>query len=397
MNPEISKSRVLVNSGTSERAARELDSRTVKTRWLATLLPLAILLACGTDEPARKTETVNASSAADAAFPPHGPIELRYAPPPAKGTLFQLQVKYEGRTEIQDEGPMGRDPEFLDEQLHMELDYRQLPVETPAAGDFASSLELDALRRRVSRIPPGGERGLEIGDDRIRTIADDQIEIDLRGAQPKGDLTPRSVLNRPFALLVSDAQGNPKGVTLRGIPSSKRMLGSLPIRESVAWVQLAFPAEPVSPGATWTAKRFFANPVGRLGVGVEVEYRLVGFEKIEGVPCAHISLRSKKEEEKAPSEFGFAFDKLRFELEGDAWVSLASHELQMLRLEDIAAVSYRRTTGANPATVRMRYSGRSSLQRLDAATTSKLPWADGTKRFADVNATGKMLKSGSKK
>jgi hypothetical protein len=394
---ELSKVRAPVNSGPAACESRGLDSRPVKTRWLAFLLPFALVLGCGTDEPARKTAAAKASSAADAPFPPHGPVELRYAPPPAEGTLYQLQVKYEGRTEVQDEGPMGRDPEFLDEQLQLEVDYRQVPVATPTAGDFASSLELDALRRRVVRIPPGGERSLEIGDDRIRTLADETIDTDLRGAQPKGDLTPRSLLNRPFALLVVDTQGNPKGVTLRGIPSAKRLLGSLPIRESVAWVQLALPDQPVVPGATWTAKRFFANPVGRLGVGVDVEYRLVGFEKVDGVPCARISLRAKKDEEKAPSEFGFAFEKLRFELEGDAWVALATHELQMLRLEDIAAVSYRRTTGANPASVRMRYSGRSSLQRLDVATTSKLPWADGTKRFADVNSSGKMLKSGSKK
>ena len=49
------------------------------------------------------------------------------------------------------------------------------------------------------------------------------------------------LLNRPFALLVTDARGNPEGVTLRGIPSAKRLLASLPIRESVAWVQLALP------------------------------------------------------------------------------------------------------------------------------------------------------------
>jgi hypothetical protein len=34
----------------------------------------------------------------------------------------------------------------------------------------------------------------------------------------------------------------------------------------------------------------------------------------------------------------------------------------MMRIEDIAAVSYRRTTGANPASIRMRYEGRSSLR-----------------------------------
>jgi hypothetical protein len=369
----------------------------VKTRWLATLVPLALLLACGTDEPARKIEPAKAEAASDTPFPPHGPVDLRYAPPPAEGTLFQLQVKYEGRTEVQDEGPLGRDPELLDEQLQLELDYRQLPVAAPTSANFASSLELDALRRRVSRIPPGGERGLEVGDDRIRTLTDDKIDIDLRGAQPKGDLTPRSLLNRPFALLVTDARGNPESVTLRGIPSAKRMLASLPIRESVAWVQVAFPDHPVTAGATWTGKRYLANPVGRLGVGVDIEYRLVGFERVDGVPCAHISLRAKKDEAKAPSEFGFTFDQLRFDVEGDAWIALASHELRALRLEDISAVSYRRTTGANPASVRMRYTGRASLQRLDVATTANLRWADGTKRFADVNATGHALKSGGPK
>ena len=387
MTPEISKSHGFVNRAAAARAASELDSRTVRVRWLAIPLPLALVLGCGTDEPARRPEPPKPTSASEAEFPPHGPIELRYAPPPAEGTLYQLQVKYDGRTEVQNEGPNAGDPEFLDELIQMELDYRQLPVATPTAGDLASSLVLDALRRRMRHSPPGTERGLEIGDDRVRTLTEDKIDLDLRGAQPKGDLTPRALLNRPFALLVNDAWGNPKGVTLRGIPSAKRMLASLPIRESVAWVQLAFPDQPASPGATWTAKRFFANPVGRLGVSVEIEYRLVGFERIDDVPCAHIALRAKKDEEKAPSEFGFTFEKLRFELEGDAWVGLASRELQLLRLEDIAAVSYRRTTGANPASIRMRYEGRASLKRLDVATTSKLPWADGTKRFADVNST----------
>jgi hypothetical protein len=134
------------------------------------------------------------------------------------------------------------------------------PVATPTAGDFASSLELDALRRRMNRMPPGGERGLEVGDDRVRTLNGDKIEIDLRGAQPKGDLTPRSLLNRPFALLVNDASGNPKSVTLRGIPSAKRMLASLPIRESVAWLQLAFRTNR-EPGALVSALSRARQPV----------------------------------------------------------------------------------------------------------------------------------------
>ena len=350
------------------------------------------MCACGTDEPARRPEPANPDSASDAEFPPHGPIELRYKPPPPEGTLFQLQVKYEGRTEVMDEGPTGGAAQNLDELVQLELDYRQLPVATPTAGELASSLVLDAVRRRMRLSPPGTERTLEVGDDRIRTQTGEKIEVDLRGAQPKEDMTPRTVLNHPFALLVNDERGNPKGVTLRGIPTAKRLLASLPIRESIAWVQVAYPDGPVSAGATWTAKRFFANPIGRLGLAVEIEYRLVGFERIDGVPCARVSLRAKQDAEKGTSEFGFSFDQDRFELDGDAWIGLATGEVQMLRLEDIAAVSYKRTTGTHPATIRSRYEGRASLARLNVATTSKLTWADGTKRFAEVSTVSKGKK-----
>jgi hypothetical protein len=381
MNPELSKPARSVKPG-------PLDSHPVTRRpgalasWLC--LPLALLLGCGTDEPARRASAAKPADALDAQFPPLGPIELRHAAPPAEGTLYQLQIRFEGRSEVQGQGPNAGDPQFVDELLQMELDYRQEPVASPQTGDVASSLVLDALRRRQRLIPPGVERGLEVGDDRIRVLTEDKIDIDLRGAQPKGDLTPRAVLNRPFALLVNDARGNPKSVTLRGIPSAKRLLASLPIRESVSFVQLALPEGPVSPGATWNAKRFLANPIGRLGVGLDIEHRLLGFERIDGVPCAHVSLRAKYDGDDAQSELGFTFEKLRFELQGDAFVSLATHQVELLRIEDIAAVSYKRTTGANPAAVRMRYEGRTALRRLDAATTSKQPWADGTKRFTDV-------------
>lgn len=354
---------------------------------LEILIPVVLILACSANQPARKPDLAESERAYDGQFPPQGPIELRYRLPPAEGTLFQLQVKYEGRMEVLSEGVNSGESETLDELLQMEVDYRQLPVSAPDDDSLASSLVLDALRRRVRIAPPGIERSLEIGDDRIRTQTEEKVEVDLRGAQPKGDLTPRSVLNRPFALLVNDVRGNPKGVTLRGIPSAKRLLSSLPIRESVAWAQVAYPDQPVSAGAAWTEKRFFANPIGRLGVGVEIEYRLVGFERVDGVPCAHISLRAKRDGENVPSEFGFTFDQLRFELSGDAWIALGNSELQVLRLEDISAVSYKRTTGTHPARIRGRYEGRASLKRLGVATTSTMTWADGTKRFVEVNTT----------
>jgi len=348
------------------------------------LLPLSIALACSAGEPARKPEPHPSARAYDGSFPPRGPIVLRPATPPAEGTLYQLQMKYEGRSEVLRENSTTDGPETLDELLLFELDYLQVAVASPDPDSVASSLVLDALRRKARVAPPGAEIGLEIADDRIRTQSGEKVDIDLQGAQPKGDLTPRSVLNRPFALLVTDARGNPEGVTLRGIPSAKRLLASLPIRESIAWVQVGLPEGPVSAGATWSAKRFLPNPIGRLGAGVEIEHRLVGFEMVDGVPCARVSLRAKQDAENAPSEFGFTFEQLRVELSGDAWIALGSSEVQMLRLEDVAAVAYKRTIGATPARFRARYQGRASLARLDAATTANMPWADGTKRFAEV-------------
>ena len=55
-----------------------------------------------------------------------------------------------------------------------------------------------------------------------------------------------------------------------------------------------------------------------------------------------------------------------------------------MRIEDVAAVEHHRTNESLiPARVRMRYNGRSALERLD-----QLPddghWADGTKRFEAV-------------
>ena len=355
---------------------------------------LAIANACSSPGPAEKPR-VPTAAASETPFPPHGPVDLHYRAGPTEGTLYQLVVRYEGRTEAQSQSEVA-DPENVAEFVQMELDYRQMPVAAPEEGGIASSLVLDALHRKLKAMPPGKEHMIEIGDDRMRTQMGEKVDVDLRGAQPKGDMTPRAVLNHPFALLMNDSNGNPQGVTLRGIPTAKRLLASLPIRDSVAWVQLSYPEHPVSPGDSWTAKRFFPNPIGKLGAAVDIEYRLVGFEKIDGVPCAHISLSAKQDREKAPSAFGFTFDQMRFEMTGDAWVSLESGLLEMFRAEDISAVSYKRTSGSHPTAIRMRYEGRAALKRLDVETTSKMAWADGTKRFAEVKSVGpnKMLKGG---
>jgi hypothetical protein len=363
----------------------------VKTRSFF-VIALVLSVACSSAGPDPKLEREPASRPSEKPFPPHGAVELRFAPPPPEGALYQLLVKYEGRTENQPQGKDAeRDAQSIDELLQLELDYHQLPVASASQDDVATSLVLDSLRRRVRLAPPGSVHTIELADDRLRVIQNDKIDLDLRGAQPKGDITPRVLLKRPFALLVSDRFGNPKGVTLRGIPSAKRMLATMPLRETLGYLQVSFPDHPVAAGDDWTAKRYFASPAGRVGIGVDLEYRLVGFEKLEGVPCARVSLRASRDEEKVPSALGFTFDQVRLQLNGDAWIGLETGLVEMVRLQDLVAVSYNRSTpGTPPARIRMRYETHASLQRLHVETTAKLDWADGTKRFVDVEK-GKSL------
>jgi len=344
------------------------------------------VLACasGAPEPASTPIARRHEPSTPIAFPPTGPIALRPAKAPPEGTLYQILVDYQGRTEVALEGPGTQpDPEMVDEKTSLELYYRQMPVATPSRDELASTLVLEALKQRTRLNPPGKERILEIGDDRLRTQMDDKVDTDLRGAQPKQNLTPRMLLGKPFALLVDDASGNPQSVTVRGLPPAKKMLASLPLRESLGYLQIAYPDRPVSAGDTWHAKRFFPNPIGKLGLAVDVEMRLVGFERVGDAPCAHVVLRSRVDASKVPSEIGFQFEEVHYQLSGDAWLDIATGEVASARIEDVAAIAYDKSAEAIPARARMRYEGRSELKRLDQMPP-ETTWADGSKRFSAV-------------
>lgn len=363
-----------------------VDSGAVKQRaWGfggVLVLLVGLVLACASSAPEQKAVVAGEAGAADDGFPPKGPITLELTAPPQEGVLYQLLSSYDGRTEITEEGLAAHaEPQMVDEVWAVEVDYKQVPI--PAAGDdLASSLVLQALKRRARSRPPGAQHVLEIGDDRLRVATDEKVATDLRGAQPKQDLTPRSLLDKSFAILVTDKLGNPKTVTLRGVPAAKKLLNSMLLREPFAYTRVAYPDHPVSAGDTWQAKRFFPNPIGRLGLAVDVEYRMVGFEKIGDVPCVRISLRAAKDEKNVKSESGFNFEEVRYSLAGDAWLDVRSGRVELVRIEDVAAVAQRRTGGGVPANVRMRYTTRSALQRLDELP--KTTWADGTKRFSAV-------------
>jgi hypothetical protein len=355
----------------------------VKHRWVV-LGWVALACASSTPEPKATPAPVRRAAPREIAFPPTGPVELRPENAPADGTLYQLLMDTEGRSEVTTEGPGSHDSQTVDEKTSLEIDYRQMPVAPPGPGDLASSLVLEALKRRLRMAPPGKEQLLEIGDDRLRTSVDDKVNTDLRGAQPKENLTPRELIGKPFALVVVDASANLKGFALHGVPPAKKMLSTLPLRESLGYLQIGYPDRPVSAGDTWHAKRYLPNPVGKLGLGIDIEMRLVGFERMGDAPCAHVSLRAKLETTNVATDTGLTLDEVHYHLSGDAWLDLASGQLEQARIEDDAAVAYRRTALAVPTRVRMRYGGRSGLQRLDELPGG-VTWADGSKRFSAVD------------
>jgi hypothetical protein len=345
------------------------------------LFVVGFSFACGSEKSGpRATPAAPESQAWDGAFPPSGPVELRPTPSPTQGTLYQLLTSYDGRTEVSEEGA-GSKEEGAQELFALEIEYRALPVPSPD-DEIATSLDLEALKRKAAS--QGQQHVVEIGDDRLRVSTNDKVGTDLRGAQPKQDLTPRSVLGKSFGLLIVDRLGNPKGFTLRGVPSVKKLLASMNLREPITYMQIGAPDHPVLPGEIWHEKRFFPNPIGRLGLAVDIELRLVGFEKIGDAGCAHVSMRGALDSKDVKSESGFKFDEVRYSVAGEAWLDLRNAQVVEARLEDVSAVSHHRSGGAAaPTRARMRYTSRSVLKRLDQMPGGTT-WADGTKRFSAV-------------
>jgi hypothetical protein len=358
---------------------------------------VALACASSTPEPAPTATHAAAASApthapaarsapANFVFPPTGPSEIHPGTGSPEGTLYQIVLEYEGRTEIVDDRPKAvqADADIVDEKTSLEVDYRALPVDPPPDPEHrAASLVLEALMRRTRMQPPGNEHLIEVADDRLRVSKDNKVDTDLRGAQPKEDMTPRTVLGKPFAMLETDLSGNPIVATLRGVPTAKKLLGTLPLREPLSYLAIGYPEHAISPGDTWHTKRYVPNPIGKLGLGIDLELRLLDYERNGEAPCAHAVIRAKSDATNVPSETGFTFEEVHYEVSGDVWFDLATGEIAEARLQDISAVAYHRTATARPARLRMRYEGHASLKRLDALPGPER-WADGTKRFSAV-------------
>ncbi len=223
-------------------------------------------------------------------------------------------------------------------------------------------------------------REIELGSDRLRVRVDGEEAMDLRGAQPKGDLTPQKLLGRIFGVLVHDAFGNPLALAPRGVRVARDFLRALPIEPAIGYSRFSLPQEEIMPGAQWHARRLPASRSGALGFMLDVEYSLAAYEELDGVPCALILLRANEEGEDVPSASGFLFDRVLAKMSGSAWVELETSRVRRLILEDEVRVSLSRGREPLVQRTRMRHATRMLLELRDPDAEPDA-WADGTTRF----------------
>ena len=205
--------------------------------------------------------------------------------------------------------------------------------------------------------------------------------IDLRGAQPSGDLTPRKLLDHVFSATRMDGSGNVVSAQAVGEPVARRFLAELPLRQALAYARPALPPELVAVGAEWSAVRYPLSPAGRLGLAIPVRFLLSGVQAVDGAPCAWIVFDGRVEGESVPSAAGFAFERVLATLRGEAWVELEGSEIRLLHLEDDVRVSFRRADPrGDPGELRrLRHSTRLRLELREPQQTAT--WVDGSERF----------------
>lgn len=309
-----------------------------------------------------------------------GAVAIPFRPPDRSGSAYRIVLETGGEREV--DSPQSAAPIERQEESHLlELEYTELPTDAPRDVAGAYLVRLDGLHYRLLQSEPKAEREIEIADDRLRVMAGKKEGMDLRGAQPSGDLTPRKVLGEIFGLIAHDGMGEPVVIQPLGVLVARNLLRELPVRQALAWTRLPLPQEVVTPGARWHAVRFPADPVGAAGLGLDVSYTLAGFANLEGVPCAWIALEATLDASDIASAVGFRFDRAVASVQGEAWVELATSRVKRMVVTNEARASYRR--GAAPAPVvehRLRYRGRTVMESRDPAE-KPTHWADGSERF----------------
>lgn len=352
---------------------------------LAGALACCALLACASpssDEPtviASADDELTFDEPARAALAPSGPVQLSYREPEKGGSAYRIVLEVSGDWYVSDPGDPEDKPPLSESHL-LELEYREFPTEGTSDGRGAYLLGLDALHYKLLQQNPPAEREIELGDDRLRVFVDEKEKMDLRGAQPKENLTPQKLLGHIFGVVVHDEFGNPLAIAPRGFPVAKTFLENLLVKEAIGYSRMSLPVVPITPGATWKAIRFPASRSGALGLMMEVEYSLAAFEELDGVPCALILLRANEDGENVKSATGLVFDRVLTKMSGSAWVELATSRVRRMVIEDEVRVAMSRGKAPIIQTSRMRHATRMLLEARDPDDTPDT-WADNTKRF----------------
>jgi hypothetical protein len=367
------------------RAVRRLGPRRPGcVAWLAGALALASCAGgpSGPEILAGEAGRPGPASAAASALPlpEAGPVDIAHRGPGVGGSAYRLLVETSGETDTRVSTELQGRPTQHQSSL-LELEYLEKPVEEGGRADRASIFVLDALHYLLEQRGSQGSREIELGDDRLRTAAGGQVQLDLRGSQPKEAITPRKLLGKVFAALRVDARGEPRALHPKGVAPARRFLEPLGLRQALLYARVPLPEEPVEPGATWRARRFPLSPAGEIGMFFDVEYSLAGFRELDGVACAWILLRAEKHGEEVRSALGFAFERVEASLEGTAWVELGSSRLRRLVLEDEVRAAWQRGGAPAPVTTtRTRHVTRLALDLRDPTAPSER-WADGRERF----------------
>jgi hypothetical protein len=248
------------------------------------------------------------------------------------------------------------------ETWSLELEYRELPGDAEATIHSTSTLVLGGLRYRSQLGEPSQEREIQLADDRLRMLEDGKVTLDLEGAQPREPLTPRMLLQRPFAQIRYDRRGNPLAVFLGGLPGARELLDPLPLRASLAWTRLAFP-EATPPGdGDWRARRFPVTPAGSLGLPVELHYRVI---EVGASDRARIRIQGHLEGTDVPSELGFRFDRALARVRGEACLEVPTSRVRWLELESDVRAQYRRGPDGERVRHRLRHQSHSRLAIRD--------------------------------
>jgi hypothetical protein len=315
-------------------------------------------------------------------FSPKGPISLQYRVPDRAGNPYRLTLSVMGEQSNRvaksdkEQGPMR-------ESRELEVEYRELPLENSEMGNDTSVLRLDGLHYIQKQKNPEAQREIELADDRLRLFINGEKKTDVGGARAEGNLTPRKMLDRVFGVITHNSNGNPVRVTRKGVPAVRQYLSGLPMLTGIVYAMVPLPEEPIVPGSQWNAVRRPPNRAGELGLSLNIEYSVAGFDLLDGVPCALIKLHADERGTEVMGATGLLFDRINATLTGTAWIEIDTARPRRLVLEDTIRATWKGKDRQGTARdYRLRYETQLELELRDPKKKEKL-WADGTKRFSD--------------